>query len=204
MFKTFSRKILIRIYSALETAIDRVKIARSLTGASVQPSSRVYAQARIHNCQNNPSRIVIGAGTHVRGELLVFANGGEIVIGDNCYVGEGSRIWSAERVTIGSDVLIAHNVNIVDTNAHEMNHLERAAGFRRLVKEGHPKTKNSVLTAPVSIDDYAWISFNVCILKGVRIGKGAIVAGGSVVTDDVPEFTLVAGNPARIIRELDE
>jgi acetyltransferase-like isoleucine patch superfamily enzyme len=85
-----------------------------------------------------------------------------------------------------------------------MNHLERAAGFQRLTKEGHPKTKNNVLTAPVLVGDYARISFNVCILKGVRIGKGAIVAGGSVVTDDVPEFTFVAGNPAKIIRRLDE
>jgi len=204
MFESFIGKILLRIYLALEAGIDRLKIARWLTNASIQSSSRIYAQARIYNYQNNPSRIRIGNGTHVRGELLIFANGGEIVIGDHCYVGEGSRIWSAERITIGNNVLIAHNVNIVDTNAHEMNHLERAAGFQRLMKEGHPRTKNNVLTAPVLIGDYAWISFNVCILKGVRIGEGAIVAGGSVITDDVPEFTLVAGNPAKIISKLDE
>lgn len=204
MFEAFLGRILLWIYSALEPAIERLKTARSLTNTSIQSSSRIYAEARICNHQNNPSRIRIGSGTHVRGELLIFANGGEIAIGDNCYVGEGSRIWSAERITIGNDVLIAHNVNIVDTNTHEMNHLERAAGFQRLVKEGHPRTKSNVLTAPVFIGDYAWISFNVCILKGVRIGKGAVVAGGSVVTEDVPEFTLVAGNPAKIIRQLDE
>ncbi len=204
MFRALLRRIALRIYYALEAMINRLKIGALLANVTISPSSRIYEQAKIHNFQNNPAKIRIGKGTHVRGELLIFANGGEIVVGDNCYIGEGSRIWSGERITIGNNVLIAHNVNIVDTNAHEMNHLARAAGFQKLVKEGHPKIKTDVATAPVSIGDYAWISFNVCILKGVRVGTGAIVAGGSVVTDDVPEFTLVAGNPARIARKLDE
>ena len=204
MFRALLRRIAGRIYYALEAGINRQKIGLLLANVTIPPSSRLYPQAIIYNLQNNPSKIRIGNGTHIQGELFIFANGGEITIGDNCYVGVGSRIWSAERITIGNNVLISHNVNIVDTNAHEMNHLERAAGFQRLMKEGHPRTKNNVLTAPVSIGDYAWISFNVCILKGVKIGKGAIVAGGSVVTDDVPEFTLVAGNPAKVARKLDE
>ena len=204
MFRALLGRIALRIYYTLEARINSLKIGRFLAKVTIPPSSRLYSQAMIYNLQNNPSKIRVGNGTHIQGELFIFANGGEIIIGDNCYVGVGSRIWSAERITIGNNVLISHNVNIVDTNVHEMNHLERAAGFQRLMKEGNPRTKTNVLTAPVLIGDYAWISFNVCVLKGVRIGTGAIVAGGSVVTIDVPDFTLVAGNPARIVRKLDE
>jgi acetyltransferase-like isoleucine patch superfamily enzyme len=203
MFRSLLGKMLLRIHSTIEGEIDRLRIARLLTSVSIGSSSKLYPQATVYNLQNDPSRIRIGDGTHIQGELYVFEYGGEIVIGDNCYVGVGSRIWSGERIVIGNNVLISHNVNIVDTTAHEMNHLQRAADFQRRMREGHPRTKINVLTAPVVIDDYAWISFNVCILKGVRIGKGAIVGGGSVVTDDVPDFVLVAGNPARIVRRLD-
>ncbi|MBK8021791.1 MAG: hypothetical protein IPK19_10285 [Chloroflexi bacterium] len=58
--------------------------------------------------------------------------------------------------------------------------------------------------APIRICDKAWIGFNAVILKGVTIGEGAIVGAGSVVTKDVPAWTVVAGNPARIIREFTE
>jgi len=196
-------RILLPPILVLEGGLNRLKVARLRRNAAIHRSSRLYPEARICNFQKNPSRIRVGRGSHVRGELLVFANGGEVVIGDNCFVGEGSRIWSGERIVIGDNVLISHNVNIVDTNAHEINHIERAAGFHKLVRGGHPKYKTNVLTAPVAIGDYAWISFNACILRGVTIGRGAIVGGGSVVSDDVPDFAVVAGNPARIIRKLD-
>jgi galactoside O-acetyltransferase len=55
---------------------------------------------------------------------------------------------------------------------------------------------------PVTIESKAWIGFNVIILKGVTIGEGAIVGAGSVVTKDVPPYTIVGGNPARVIREI--
>lgn len=69
-----------------------------------------------------------------------------------------------------------------------------------MLKNGHPNSPGNVRTAPITIKDYAWISYNVCILKGVTIGEGAIVGAGSVVTKDVPDWTVVAGNPAKIIR----
>ena len=61
-----------------------------------------------------------------------------------------------------------------------------------------------VKIAPVRIGDKAWIGFNAIILKGVTVGEGAIVAAGAVVTKDVPPYTIVAGNPARVIRTLSE
>ena len=59
-----------------------------------------------------------------------------------------------------------------------------------------------VKISPVRINDRAWLGFNSIILKGVTIGEGAIIGAGSVVTKDVPAYTIVAGNPARIIQEI--
>jgi acetyltransferase-like isoleucine patch superfamily enzyme len=81
--------------------------------------------------------------------------------------------------------------------------LERADRYIELITKGYPTDKASIQTAPIIIEDYAWISFNATILKGVTVGKGAIVAAGAVVTKDVPPFTLVAGNPAVVIKTLD-
>lgn len=64
------------------------------------------------------------------------------------------------------------------------------------------KCWDAVTVRPVVIRDKVWLGFNVIVLKGVTIGEGSVVAAGSVVTRDVPDFTLVAGNPARFIRSL--
>jgi acetyltransferase-like isoleucine patch superfamily enzyme len=162
--------------------------------------AKFYSEAKVTNHRGDVSKIVIGSNTHIRGNLLVFNYGGEIQIGESCYIGENSNIWSGEKIIIGNNVLISHNVNIVDSNSHELNSIERAERYLSLLKNGHWNTKGSIITSQIIIKDYAWISFNVIILKGVTIGEGAIVAAGSVVTKDVPDFAVVAGNPAKIIK----
>lgn len=162
-----------------------------------------YSEAKVYNLQNDPKKIHVGKNTHIRGILQIFAYGGEISIGDNSYVGDNSRIWSGENITIGNNVLISHFVNIIDSNSHEIDFKERAEATMNLFKVGHPTSKGSILTSPIIIEDYVWISYNVSIMKGVRIGMGAIVAAGSVVTKDIPPLTLVAGNPARVIKSLE-
>ena len=136
------------------------------------------------------------------GELLVHDYGGVIEIGENTYVGMGSRIWSGEHVKVGNDVFIAHNVNITDTNSHQMDARERHDHYVDHIVMGNPFQKGNVETSPVVIGDHAWINFNVGILKGVRIGEGAIVGACSLVTKDVQPYTLVAGNPLREIKKL--
>ena len=163
-----------------------------------------YPEAVVQNMQYDPKKIIIGKGTHIRGLLLVFRYGGQISIGENSYVGDHSRIWSGDSVTIGNFVQIAHNVNIIDTSAHEFDAYERAERYLTLMANGPWPDKGNVLTAPIVIRDFAWISFNASILRGVTIGEGAIVAAGSVVTKDVPAYTLVAGNPAVVKRHLEQ
>ncbi len=186
----------------LEQRLRQLSVDRCLRQVVKGESSRFYPEAKVYNLQSNPSKIGIGEDSRVKGELLIFAYGGEIRVGSNSYIGEGTRIWSASSVEIGSNVLISHNCNIIDTDSHEIDHLERAKGFKGLIHEGHSKEKGNIASAPIRIHDHAWISYGVSVLKGVSVGKGAIVAAGSVVTKDVPEFTVVAGNPAVVVKNL--
>ncbi|MEZ4722856.1 MAG: acyltransferase [Flavobacteriales bacterium] len=164
--------------------------------------SKLSNKASVFNYRAKDKKIVVGQGSLIEGELLVFPYGGSISIGSNTYVGPGSRIWSGEMVDVGSNVLISHNVSISDSSAHELDHEQRALRFKQLMKDGLPKDKSSVLTNQIHIEDYAWINNDVIILRGVTIGKGAIVGAGSVVTKDVAPFTFVAGNPAIKIKDL--
>ena len=171
---------------------------------TIKDSARLYEKAEINNFQNDERKIIVGEETHIRAELLIFKYGGEIIIGDNCYVGESTKIWSGEKIVIENNVLVSHGCNIIDTNSHEIGAEERMNRYKCLLQNGHWETKGNIKTDPILIKEYAWISFGTTILKGVTIGKGAIVGAGSVVTKDVPDWTIVAGNPARIIREIPE
>lgn len=202
MLSRYIKALIIRIDKRVTRIRAESELAIKKKDIVIGEKAVLYPESRIFNFQYQPSLITIGKGTHIRGELLIFAFGGTIKIGDNTYIGEHTRIWAGEQVTIGSNVLISHNVNIIDSNTHEIDPIERATGFYNIVNTGHAKTKGSIITEPITIKDYAWINFNAIILKGTTIGEGAIVAAGAVVTKDVPDYTLVAGNPARVIKNL--
>lgn len=161
----------------------------------------LYKSARIINNLSDSSAINIGAYTHIRGELLTFGHGGKIDIGEYCYVGEGSHIWSARQIFIGDRVLISHNVNIFDNSTHPVSAKKRHEQFRQIIISGQPKAID-LGEKPVMIANDVLIGCMSVILAGVNIGEGAIIGAGSVVTRDVPPYTIVAGNPAHIIREI--
>ncbi len=199
------QKLFFRLVPAeiLQGHLDLLAINTCKSKVEVHHDSRFYAEARVSNFQGIRNKIRIAKSTHIRGELLLFPSGGEITIGEGCYIGEGSRIWSASKVEIGNHVLISHNCNLIDTDSHELDHLERAESYLKMLKSGHSKENKNVRTSPIIIGDYAWLSYNVSILKGITIGKGAIVAAGSVVTSNVPPFCIVAGNPAKVIQTIE-
>lgn len=161
----------------------------------------IYPSAIVDNIQGNKSLISVGSNSHVLGQLLIFAHGGQIEIGDDCYIGEFAKIWSAKKIHIGNRVLISHGVNVFDSLTHPIKADARHQQFLEIVKNGHPK-QISLEEAEVVINDDVWIGAMSIILKGVTIGEGAIIGAGSVVTKDVPPWTIVAGNPAKIIREI--
>jgi acetyltransferase-like isoleucine patch superfamily enzyme len=146
--------------------------------------------ARIYNIRDQRDAVKVDAHSTIAGELLTFRHGGQIDIGQWCYVGEGTKIWSAEQIRIGNRVLIAHNVNIHDTNSHPLNAQERHRHFVEIVQNGHPATISTVKSSAIRIGDDSWIGFNSIILKGVNIGEGSIVAAGSIVDKDVPQNSL--------------
>jgi acetyltransferase-like isoleucine patch superfamily enzyme len=163
--------------------------------------AKLSRTARIRNISGDSSKIAIGKRSHIKGELLVFPHGGRIAIGDWCYIGEGSRIWSAASIVIGDRVLISHSANIFDSLTHPLKAAERHEQARQILTIGHPRAV-SLGEQPVTIHDDAWIGAGAFVLRGVTLGQGAIVAAGAVVTKDVPPFSIVAGNPATLVREL--
>jgi len=185
----------------LSKTLGRIK--RQLLGGNTPPSSqglctlslgsKILPEGEIENIQGNPECIQLGRNTFLRGKLLVYGHGGMIRIGDSCYVGHRTDIWSMEAITIGDRVLISHDVQIHDGTAHSLDPKERAEHFSAIVQSGHPKDWGKlpgVDSAPIVIENDVWISFGVTILKGVRIGEGAVIGATSIVTRDVPPYTL--------------
>ena len=167
----------------------------------LHPGATLHRRARIRNARGDINKIVVGSHTHVLGDLSTFAHGGEIRIGKWCYIGEGSRIWSAASIELGDRVLVAHSVNIFDSLTHPIQAAARHAQVKTIFEVGHPLSL-SLDESPVRIRDDAWIGAGAMVLRGVTVGQGGIVAAGAVVTKDVPSFTIVAGNPAAVVREL--
>lgn len=179
---------------------DRAKRRRCTVGTGTM----LGAASRIWNGQPDPARITIGRDCLILGELLTLRHGGRITIGDNSFVSEGSRIWSADSVSIGNNVLVSHNVDIHDTASHSLSATARAAHFSAIRSAGHPAVLDDVKQAAVAIGDDVWIGFGAAILPGVRIGKGAVIGAKAVVTHDVAPYAIMVGNPARCVGQARE
>lgn len=115
--------------------------------------------------------------------------GYNIEVGDNFFANYGLTILDVAKVVIGNNVQIAPNVSIY-TAGHPV----------------HPDSRNSGYEygIPVTIGDNVWIGGNVVILPGVTIGSNSIIGAGSVVTKDVPEWVIAAGNPCKVVRKITE
>lgn len=147
-----------------------------------------------------PARLTIGTDTIFEGKIAAERPQATIRVGSNTFVGN-SRLVSAESIEIGDNVLISWGCTISDHDSHSLLAFERKPDLAHWMNG--EKDWTHVKVAGVKIDDDVWIGFNAVVLKGVTVGRGAVVAAGSIVTKDVPPYTLVAGNPARIIRKLE-
>ena len=169
----------------------------SLLGENVQLKST----ARCFNLTAERTRISVGANSLLMGKLYACGDG-SISIGENFYMGINSMIGSSNSVKIGNCVIISNDVCIYDNNNHPTS-----PSFRvKMSKEGFSNDNWSwkwAESAPVVIEDNVWIGQYCTILKGVTIGKGAVVGTRSVVTKDVPPYSIVAGNPAKVVKMLD-
>ena len=141
-----------------------------------------------------------GASTYL-GTMFDLGPQARVKLGDFALV-HGARIICDAEVLIGDYALISWNVVLMDTYRVPMNPQQR-----RIEMELVPTREKRLACAPVEakpihIGRNVWIGFDACVLPGVTIGEGSIVGAKSVVTESVPPFTIVAGNPARILREI--
>ncbi len=155
-----------------------------------------YPQAKIYNSVG-PEAIEIGRHCLCMGEILIAGKNGKVVIGDWCSLSPDTKIWAMEKIELGARVIISHGAQIFDNNSHSLSAQDRHDRFRELRTAGRHLQPEQVSHKPVRIEDDVWIGFNSAILKGVTIGRGAIIGACSVVTSDVPPYAVMVGNPAR-------
>lgn len=176
--------------AASRSIVSSQVTAPDFSGSAIlHPTSVIGPEGVIDNLRGDPKHIRVGEHCYVRGRLLTYGHAGDISIGDWVYIGARTEIWSMASVSIGNRVLVSHGVNIIDGSSHSSVAAERHQHFRDILTKGHPKNADEVPGvdgAPIVIEDDAWISFGATILKGVRIGRGSIVAAGAIVTKDVP------------------
>jgi acetyltransferase-like isoleucine patch superfamily enzyme len=128
--------------------------------------------------------------------------GGRVTLGEYALV-HGARIVCDASVEIGDYALISWNVVLMDSYRLPFDPELRRRELERAALDRTRSLGGAVEPRPVTLGRSVWVGFDACVLPGVTVGEGAIVGARSVVVEDVPPFTVVAGNPARVIRRLD-
>lgn len=182
----------------LLSSLARWRLKRQFASLSTGPESQVYYW-RIRSARGG--HLHIGDESRVETRLTIEREGATLTVGDRSFIG-GGDISCASSITVGDDVMIAWNTTIFDHASHSLRFSERANDVTAWLRG--KKNWAVVQVAPVRICNKAWVGFGSIVLPGVTIGEGAVVGAGSVVTRDVPPWTVAAGNPARVIRELAE
>lgn len=141
--------------------------------------SRTYEIGRIKIEENASLKCGEGVSFYAGSKLEVSRNA-TLVIGNNCFFNMNTTLYCRKEIIIGNDTYISQNVIIRDSDVH--------------------KIEGSVVSAPIKIGNHCWIGTNSIILKGVNIGDDCVIGAGSVVTHSVPPNSMVAGNPARVIK----
>ncbi len=127
----------------------------------------------------------IGAGVRIKAGFK-----GKIIIGERVLIDDYSILSAHESIRIGSNTMVSANCYLVDFNHKvplSLKDISKKEGYKNL---------------PITVGSNVWLGTHVIVLPGVKIGEGAVVGAGSVVTKDVPPFVIVAGNPARIVKKI--
>ena len=130
-------------------------------------------------------KLMAGNCQFYSGVRLEIGKKGILTIGNGTYMNRNTLIVCEERVDIGKNCKIAWDVIIMDSDLHPLD------------------DNTPIVNKPVHIEDGVWIGCRSIILKGVTIGRGAVIAAGSVVTKNIPPRTVYGGSPAKLIAELD-
>ncbi|HEX3801465.1 MAG TPA: acyltransferase [Solirubrobacteraceae bacterium] len=177
----------LRVASQLEKGYWRSRLGSFGHGSHLAKPRRLTNPQRIH--MGNHVRIGVGARLEVVPAVPDSAPSGGIQIGDGSQFEDFVHLGAASTLTVGPGCLFASFVYISD---HDHG----------LIGPPGRILSRPLVVAPVTIGERVWLGQGVCVLKGVTIGAGAVVGAGSVVTRDVPDHTIVAGAPARVLRTL--
>jgi acetyltransferase-like isoleucine patch superfamily enzyme len=155
--------------------------------ASVPFSARLFGKVRLAG----DGEIKFGDGVTLVGNIVPLEflayEGAHIHIGDHTFINYGTSMSAYASITIGRRCHLGHYTLILDNSEHDAQfHMVRPA------------------SKPVVIEDHVWVGSRVTILPGVRIGQHSTIGAGSVVTKDIPAFSVAVGNPARVVRSLPE
>ncbi len=170
-------------------------------GAEFGEDVRLGLNARLLT-PDGERRVRIGHNAVIRG-VIRCETAGEAVIGEEVYIGDAAILSVRARLEIGDGTLIAHGVQIFDNDTHPIDAAQRQAHFRAILKLG-PKGDFDIGAAPVRIGRRCWLGFGCAVMKGVVLGDEVIVAAGAVVTSDAAARSILAGNPARVVRSLED
>lgn len=141
-------------------------------------------------------RFEIGTGFHAGRGVVLWAKS-SIKIGVNCYIGRQSQIECDAE--IGNNVIMANRVAFVGRYDHNYEQVGTPTRLAKEIRDVDYDWKG--LNLKVKVCDDVWIGYGAVVLSGVCVGEGSIIASGSIVTKDVPPYTIVGGNPARMIAD---
>jgi galactoside O-acetyltransferase len=197
------KSILLRIYGRFRK--------RNLEYMTADPSSILLPATalRFDTRKEDRKYVVIGKKCLISSSFVFESEKGMIEIGDNVHIG-GCMMICRTKITISDDVTMAWGITLYDHNSHSVLWEHRQKDNPQCYEDFRNHGGNNVVNKdwthvvgkPITIGPKVWIGFNVTILKGVTIGEGAVVGACSVVTKDVEPWTVVAGNPAVVIKKL--
>ena len=145
----------------------------------------------------------VGDESIIEGRIVLTRPEARVTIGNRSFVGGGTTLDCSTSISIGDDVLIAYGGIVMDHNSHSVFFEDRKNDLLAWHDKTY-RTDNNVARAATTIERRCWIGARCIILKGVTLGEGCVVGAGSVVTRGFPPNSLIAGNPARLIRGIDQ
>ncbi|MHB8066504.1 MAG: acyltransferase [Desulfobaccales bacterium] len=186
-----------QLIQALTTWWRKNRLAqRARLGEQVRcgPRTSIYLEGA------RKDQVIIGNYvTLLEAELRCYRHG-RIAIDDYSWFSLRTQIISCSSVTIGKYCIVGRDVYISDTNEHPLDPVVRREQTLQYLQKGLLPDRYAAETSPIVIQDDVWVGERAFILKGVTVGQGAVVAAGTVVTKSVPAYSIVAGNPAQVVK----
>jgi acetyltransferase-like isoleucine patch superfamily enzyme len=207
------RKLAEKILLKALRLIGKIKKANKHPNLSVDVSSVLLDGSVIRFSTKRDDRVYVQIGNKclIKSDFLFETEKGSVSIGNNVHIG-GALFICRNKIVIKDDVLMAWGITFYDHNSHSIEWKHRKYDSPKCYDDYFNHNGNNiankdwthVIDKPIVVESKVWIGFNVTILKGVTIGEGAVVGACSVVAKDVEPWTVVAGNPARVIKRIHE